>query len=274
MSETTVVERLLLQHKAIVVWALIAVITGSWLYLLMGAGTGMSTVGMTSWRMALGLTESMTMTVAWTPQYALVMFIMWWIMMIAMMLPSAAPMILIHAQVDRKAKVNTGKYSRFFTTPAFVFGYLIAWAAFSAVATTLQWAFERAGLLSSAMMNSTSDVFAGIILLFAGAYQLTPIKQACLRHCRGPVHFLVHSWRSGSWGALLMGLHHGAYCLGCCWGLMAILFFGGIMNLYWIIGLALLILLEKLLPLGVIVSYVTGGLLAVWGASILFYVAT
>jgi predicted metal-binding membrane protein len=276
MSETTVLERLLLHHKAIVVWALVAVITGSWLYLLMGAGTGMSTIDMTSWQMALGLTQSMTMPIAWTPQYALVMFIMWWVMMIAMMLPSAAPMILIHAQVDRKAKpeANTGKFSGLITTAAFVFGYLTAWAAFSAVATTLQWAFESAGLLSSEMMNSTNDIFAGIILLFAGAYQLTPIKQACLRHCRGPVHFLVHSWRSGSWGALLMGLHHGVYCLGCCWGLMAILFFGGIMNLYWIIGLASLILVEKVLPLGVTMSYVTGGLLAVWGASIIFYAGT
>ena len=274
MSETTVMERLLLQHRAIVIWALIAVISGSWIYLLMGAGTGMSTISMTSWRMALGLSESMTMAVAWTPQYALVMFIMWWIMMIAMMLPSAAPMILIHAKVDRKANETTGNYSGLLATAAFLVGYLIAWAAFSAVAVTLQWTFESAGLLSSAMMNSTNDIFAGIILMFAGAYQLTPIKQACLRHCRGPVHFIVHSWRPGNWGALSMGLHHGVYCLGCCWGLMAILFFGGIMNLYWIIGLALLVLLEKVLPAGVMVSYVTGSILAVWGASVIFGAVT
>ena len=274
MSETTIVERLLLQHRAIVLLALISVISGSWIYLLMGAGTGMSTIGMTSWRMALGISEPMTMVVAWTPQYAWVMFIMWWVMMIAMMLPSAAPMILIHANVDRKANANAGSHARLLKTSAFVFGYLLAWAALSAIATTLQWTFESAGFISSAMMNSANNFFAGIILLFAGAYQLTPIKQACLRHCRGPVHFLVHNRREGILGALGMGLHHGLYCLGCCWGLMAILFFGGIMNLYWIIGLALLVLLEKVLPIGVRVSYVTGGIFAVWGASFILGAVT
>ena len=272
MSETSVVERVLLRHRAIVIGALVAAIGGSWLYLLMGAGTGMSTIGMTSWRMALGLSESMVMTVDWTPQYAMVMFIMWWIMMIAMMLPSAAPMILIHAMVDRKAKAGLTVYSGLAGTAAFLAGYLLAWATFSAIATALQWSFERSGLLSSGMMNSTNAIFAGIILLFAGAYQLTPIKQACLRHCRGPAHFIAHSWRPGNWGAFQMGLHHGVYCLGCCWGLMAILFFGGIMNLYWIIGLAFVVLIEKSLPAGVLVSYVTGTILAIWGAILILRV--
>jgi predicted metal-binding membrane protein len=133
--------------------------------------------------------------------------------------------------------------------------------------------FAEAGVLSPMMLNSTNALFAAGILLFAGLYQLTPIKQACLRHCRGPIQFLSQHWRPGTTGAFRRGLHHGVYCLGCCWGLMAILFFGGIMNLYWIIGLAMIVLLEKVLPVGRQLSAVTGGLFLAWGAAYL-YVAT
>jgi predicted metal-binding membrane protein len=181
-----------------------------------------------------------------------------------MMLPSAAPMILLHAMVDRKSKTSQG--STPWRTAAFTAGYLAVWAFFSATAAGLQWTFEGAGLLSPMMMNSTSALFAAAILLFAGLYQLTPIKQACLKHCRGPVQFLSRHWRPGAGGAFSMGAHHGAYCLGCCWGLMAILFFGGIMNLYWIIGLAVIVLLEKLMPVGPRLNVVTGGLFLAWGA--------
>jgi predicted metal-binding membrane protein len=205
----------------------------------------------------------------WTFNYALLMFFMWWVMMIAMMLPSAAPMILLHARVYRSDKARAGE-TGLLPTAAFTAGYLLAWGLFSAIAASLQWTFEWAGVLSPMMMNSTSLLFAGTILLFAGAYQLTPIKQACLRHCRGPLQFLSRHWRSGVGGAFYMGLHHGAYCLGCCWGLMVILFFGGIMNLYWIIGLAIIVLLEKVLPLGPRLSTVTGGLLLIWGASFVY----
>jgi predicted metal-binding membrane protein len=119
-------------------------------------------------------------------------------------------------------------------------------------------------------LNSTNAVFAGFILLFAGIYQLTPIKRACLRHCRGPISFLSRHWRPGARGALVMGLYHGAYCVGCCWGLMAILFFGGVMNLYWVIGLALIVLMEKVMPLGARLSIVTGGMLVMWSASFFY----
>jgi predicted metal-binding membrane protein len=120
------------------------------------------------------------------------------------------------------------------------------------------------------MFNSTNTVFAGGILVLAGLYQLTPLKKACLEHCRNPIAYLSQNWRDGSGGALVMGLQHGIYCLGCCWGLMVILFFGGIMNLYWIIGLAMIVFLEKLLPVGPRLGQITGALLLVWGATFLY----
>jgi predicted metal-binding membrane protein len=307
MDEPSPLERLLKRDRMVVISALSLIIVTSWIYVLTGAGMGMSAFDMSSLTIALGELDPMAMDgdmpkamaaiseeaasddmgaamsgamkaamatmatpVDWTFNYAVLMFLMWWIMMIAMMLPSAAPMILLHAMVDHKTKARAGKAGGPWPTASFTLGYLLTWSVFSLTAAVLQWAFEMAGLLSPMLMNSTSTVFAGAILVLAGIYQLTPIKQACLKHCRGPISFLSHHWRPGTGGALIMGVHHGAYCLGCCWGLMAILFFGGIMNLYWIIGLALIVLLEKLLPLGRGLSLVTGGLLLVWGTSFLY----
>ncbi len=284
MSKPNLVEALLRRDRLVVVVALTVILVASWAYILSGAGMGMSAFDMTSLSMALGPSQetpmatggamaAMATPVDWTLGYALVMVFMWWVMMIAMMLPSAAPMILLHAKVDRSAKARAGQTGGLMPTVAFTIGYLLMWAFFSLLAAGLQWAFEGAGLLSPMMMNSTSMLFAGIILLFAGVYQLTPIKQACLKHCRGPIQFLSQHWRSGASGAFTMGLHHGAYCLGCCWGLMAILFFGGIMNLYWIIGLALIVLIEKLMPLGPWLGRVIGAVLMLAGAGFLLNAA-
>jgi predicted metal-binding membrane protein len=303
VSRPSLIENLLRRDRTVVVLALALIIGVSWLYILAGAGMGMSALDMTSLPKALGPAEEVPMNsplseerggppapkstmpsglggvggtmaamatpVDWTFRYALLMFFMWWVMMIAMMLPSAAPMILLHARVERSAKARAGEVGGLAPTVAFTFGYLLVWGLFSAIAAALQWAFERGGLLSPMTMNATSMLFAGVILLFAGAYQVTPIKQACLKHCRGPIQFLSRHWRPGAGGALRMGVHHGTYCLGCCWGLMAILFFGGVMNLYWIVGLALIVLLEKLVPLGPRFGTVIGGLLLIWGASFL-----
>jgi predicted metal-binding membrane protein len=276
MSKPNLVEAVLSRDRAIVVAALAIIVVAAWAYILSGAGMGMSAFETSSLSMALGPSEevpaastramaAMATPVDWTFGYTLVMFFMWWVMMIAMMLPSAAPMILIYAKVDRSAKSRAGQAVGLLPTAAFTTGYLVMWALFSFLAAGLQWAFEGAGLLSPMMMNSTSLLFAGIILLFAGVYQLTPIKQACLKHCRGPIQFLSRHWRPGAFGAFAMGLHHGAYCLGCCWGLMAVLFFGGIMNLYWIVGLALIVLLEKVMPLGPGLGRVIGALLMLAG---------
>jgi predicted metal-binding membrane protein len=170
-------------------------------------------------------------------------------------------MILLFARLQRQQKE---KGSPFVSTSVFTAGYLVTWGVFSAIAAGAQWGFERAGLLS-AMMTSTSGLFAGVLLLAAGIYQLTPLKHACLRHCRSPIQFIAHHWRTGSGGAFRMGIDHGVFCLACCWFLMALLFVGGVMNLYWIVGLALFVLLEKTIPAGHWLGSITGIGLMIWG---------
>jgi predicted metal-binding membrane protein len=274
MSDPRLLERMLVRDRAVVIALLSLVIAVSWVYLLSGAGVDMAAMEMSPVAKAGGSAAAlaaMATAVEWTAGYALVMFFMWWVMMIAMMLPSAAPMILLHAKVDGSVRTRAGESAGLMPTAAFTLGYLLAWGGFSVLAVALQWHFERLGLLSPQMMSSTSTVFAAILLLFAGAYQLSAIKQACLRHCRGPIQFLSRHWRPGAAGALTMGLRHGALCVGCCWGLMALLFFGGIMNLYWIAGLALIVLIEKVMPLGARVSQLSGALLLLAGAAFLYH---
>jgi predicted metal-binding membrane protein len=215
-----------------------------------------------------GPMSAMATPAGWNLEYAGIMVIMWWVMMIAMMLPSAAPMVLLFAAANRRQGSAVG--DPLLPTGIFTWGYVAVWGGFSVIATALQWAFESAGILSPMMMNSTSMLLAGVILVFAGLYQLTPVKQTCLRHCRSPLQFLMGHWRGGRWGAFRMGVEHGAFCLGCCWALMALLFFGGIMNLYWIAGLAVIVLLEKTIPAGERLGKIIGGLLGLWGVTILY----
>ena len=259
-------EAVIRRDRLVVITALVAVITLSWAYLLAGAGMGMSQLGM-AWGVSEGGTSGTAMMTpaAWMPGYAVLMFFMWWIMMVAMMLPSAAPMILTFATVNRKQR-DTG-HPRV-ATGLFALGYLVAWAGFSLVAVILQWGFERTGILSPVLV-ATNAIFGGVLLLAAGLYQLTPIKHACLRHCRSPLDFLGTRWRRGAHGALHMGLLHGAFCIGCCWFLMGLMFFGGVMNLYWIAGLALFVLFEKTVPSGHWLGYATGVILLVWGTGTL-----
>ncbi len=171
-------------------------------------------------------------------------------------------MILLFAAVNRKQH-ETG-HPRV-ATSIFASGYLATWAGFSLVAVSLQWVFERTGILSP-MLVGTNVIFGGVLLLAAGIYQLTPIKHACLRHCRSPLSFLSTHWRRGAGGALRMGLAHGAFCVGCCWFLMGLLFFGGVMNLYWIAGIALFVLFEKTVRAGHWLACASGVALLAWGA--------
>ena len=263
-ADDTALEAILRRDRQVVVAALIVVIAMAWLWILLGAGTGMSAmdviVGPSSDQMA-----SIMAPALWTAGYAGIMFTMWWVMMAAMMLPSAAPILLLFARISRKEK-SAGR--PFIPTGIFAAGYLIAWGAFSAVATGLQWAFEQLGLLLP-MMVTTSYWLGGAILLAAGMWQLTPIKGICLRHCRSPMGFFVQSWRPGRGGAFRMGLEHGSFCLGCCWFLMGLLFFGGIMNLFWIAGLAAFVLLEKTVPMGSWIGRIVGVGVAAWGVLLL-----
>jgi predicted metal-binding membrane protein len=190
-------------------------------------------------------------------------FAMWAIMMVGMMVPSAAPMSLLFASVARKARTQGSAVA-----PTFVFvaGYVAVWTLFSLAATAAQWGLERSALLSP-MLASTSPAFGGAILGAAGVYQWTPWKDACLEHCRAPALFFARHWRDGVLGAFRMGAAHGVYCLGCCWLLMGLLFFGGVMNLLWVAGIALFVLVEKVAPHGAAAGRFAGAALVALGAA-------
>ena len=198
---------------------------------------------------------------SWAWPELIPLFLMWSEMMVAMMLPSAAPMILMFAGVNRKRKEREQPF-----VPAGIFlsGYLAVWAVFSLLAALAQWALHGLALLSP-MMVSTSPVLGGVLLLAAGVFQWTPLKSACLVHCRSPLGFLMAGWREGKTGAFIMGLRHGAYCTGCCWFLMALLFVAGVMNIWWVAIISALVLVEKIAPKGLWLGRFAGVFLAAWG---------
>ncbi|MBA2743790.1 MAG: DUF2182 domain-containing protein [Chthoniobacterales bacterium] len=202
---------------------------------------------------------------AWSASALLPLFLMWAVMMVAMMLPTAAPMILTFAAVARNRRRADRPY-----VPVAVFaaGYVAIWCAFSIVAALGQWLLHRQALLSSAMASS-SALLGGVLLLAAGVFQFTPLKRTCLTHCRAPLEFIMTRWREGRGGAFLMGIEHGAFCTGCCWALMALLFVLGVMNIFWIAALTIIVTLEKMLPRAKWLSLTTGLLLAGWGAWVL-----
>lgn len=248
----------MLRHdRALVIAALAAVILVAWGWLLLGAGIEMD-------QMDMGGGQMMLMAPEWSIGYAAVIFLMWAIMMVAMMLPSVAPAVLLATALMRQRGGNRV----FGPTGLFVLGYLIVWFGFSLLATGLQWSLDRKGLLS-ANMASGSATLAGILLIAAGLYQWTPLKQACLTQCRSPFEQITRYWRRNTFGPLKAGTMHGVFCLGCCWLLMALLFVGGLMNLLWVAALAFLVLIEKLLPIGPRISRLTGLALIAWGAVVL-----
>ena len=264
VTETTVLEAVLRRDRLVVIGALIGVIVIAWVWIVLGAGTGTSAVAMTQMAGVPDMDMMMERAV-WTPAYTALIFAMWWVMMVAMMLPGAAPMLLLFTRVNRAQKARDRAYV---ATGIFAAGYLAAWGLFSALATGFQWGLEQLDLLGP-MMTTTSWWLGGAILLAAGIWQLTPVKTVCLRHCRSPLSFLAHQWRPGRLGAFRMGLEHGSYCLGCCWFLMGLLFFGGIMNLFWIAGLAAFILLEKTIPMGHWLARIAGIAAVAWGVTML-----
>lgn len=222
------------------------------------------------WHMAAGMDHSSLAAEA-APRAASagavgMTFAMWAIMMVGMMLPSAAPTIVLYGSMVRK---HAERGSALPATWIFVAGYLLAWTAFSAAATTLQVSLEAAALMTPSM-TVASGALGALAVVAAGLYQVTPLKQACLRKCRHPVEFLMTRWRAGSAGALGMGLEHGAYCLGCCWALMLLLFVAGVMNLAWVALIAAFVYVEKLLPARRLTSYAAGVALVACGLYILF----
>jgi predicted metal-binding membrane protein len=205
---------------------------------------------------------AMPMSAAWTGADVLLMWTMWAVMMAGMMLPSAAPMISAYATTVRSERAQLHG-----STPLFVVGYLAAWSGFAALASGAQWALHDAALVN-AMGVSTTRWLGGLLLLGAGAYQFSGVKDACLSKCRTPIGFLLTSWRAGHGGAVVMGVHHGSLCIGCCWALMTLLFVLGVMNLWWIALVAAVVLLEKLVPSDA-PTRVLGAGLSAWGVGLL-----
>ena len=210
--------------------ALAVLIAGCWVYLVLLS----SAMG------SMGSALAMPMTAAWTGADLLLMWSMWAVMMAAMMLPSATPMVTAYART-----VNSPRSTVHGSTPLFVGGYIAVWSGFALLATGAQWALHDVALVD-AMGTSTSRWLGGTVLLLAGAYQFTGAKKTMLGKCRTPLGFLLNDWREGRTGALVMGLHHGVLCVGCCWALMGLLFVLGVMNLWWIAALATVVLVEKI----------------------------
>jgi predicted metal-binding membrane protein len=240
-------ESLLRRERLIVCGCLVAMVVLSWLYLLhLKAAMDMSGMNM----------PGMIMVDAqqWGATEVVLLFVMWAVMMVAMMVPSATPMILAFLTVNQS---RSAANRPFVPVGIFLLGYLAVWTAYSAVATLAEWGLHQASLLSTTM-GATSAALNGGLLIAAGVFQLTPLKRTCLKGCRSPLSFLMSEWRDGATGAFGMGLRHGAYCLGCCWILMALLFVAGVMNLFWVGVIALLVMAEKILPEGEILGYIAG----------------
>jgi predicted metal-binding membrane protein len=234
----------LTRDQAILLACLGAMTALAWLYLvnIAGAMSEMAEMaGMPDMERMAGM-ALVTPHASWGAAEVLVAGIMWMVMMAGMMLPSAAPMVLLFAAAERRQGLLP-----LVTTPAFLLGYLLIWAGFSLAALATQWLLLRVGLFEPEM-KLTSTVGGGGVFIAAGLYEWSPLKERCLAVCQSPFGFIAGHWRPGITGALNMGLRHGAYCLGCCWVLMLLLFVGGVMNLIWVAGLAVLVLLQKVWP--------------------------
>jgi predicted metal-binding membrane protein len=250
-SESSV-ESLLKRDRWVVAVGIVGLTALAWAYLVYlardpgGMDQGMMMAQMRSWTIAdFGF-----------------MFLMWATMMVGMMVPTAAPMVLLFAANSRRLREQQQPYV---PTVVFLSGYVVVWSGFAVAATLGNWALHVNDLMSSMMGESVSIYLGGGLLIAAGLFQLSPLKYVCLKHCRSPLSFLTNDWREGSWGAFNMGLRHGAFCLGCCWMLMGLLFVLGIMNLIWIAALAAFVLLEKVAPAGQYVGMTAGILLIIWG---------
>lgn len=240
------VERLARHDRWLVLASLALLTLLAWAYLANGAGMGDGMAGM----------AGMAPSPLW------VVILMWWVMMVAMMLPSAAPAILLYGRVRRHRGGDVA------ITPSWLFmaGYLCAWLGYSLVAAGAQLALVEANLIEPMALRVTRSALAGGLLIAAGFYQLTPSKSACLDQCRSPAAFFSRHWRPGVAGALRLGLLHGSYCVGCCWLLMVLLFVGGVMNLAWVAALAALVAIEKVVRGGPLVARGVGAAMIVGGA--------
>ncbi|MDQ6620278.1 MAG: DUF2182 domain-containing protein [Pseudomonadota bacterium] len=262
-------ERVLRREQFIIASGLAVLVGLAWLHLWRGAGMGMSGLDMTELtlfphRQAEPMAGMEMEPFAWATA-----IVMWWTMMIAMMTPGAAPLVLLYGRVLRHHQRQPASSANIASPMFLAAGYLTVWLGFSLVAAVLQRILEPGGLISSMMLWSRSATLSAGVLAAAGVYQLSPLKRSCLQRCRAPIQFLTSHWRPGRFGAFVIGLRHGAWCVGCCWILMGLLFVGGLMNLAWIVALTLLVLIEKLAPAGLKVSRISGALLLAWSVATL-----
>jgi predicted metal-binding membrane protein len=243
-------EAALRRDRLIVAAGLVTLAALAWLYIAHSASEMTAHAGMT-----------MPMASPWDLEQMASLALMWIVMMIAMMVPSVAPVILLFAGVSRRRRTQG-----VLAVPVSVFtlGYLLAWTGYALVAALTQSALHSAALLSPAMV-SASPLLGGAILILAGVYQWLPLKRGCLSHCRSPLGFFSTQWREGVSGALQMGFRHGSYCVGCCWAVMALLFVAGVMNLLWVAVIAAFVLAEKVVPNGRLLGQITGTVLAGYG---------
>lgn len=261
-ADETALEAVLRRDRGIVVASLAGATVLAWIYLFVLAETMASMDNPSGWRSFMLL---MPMGRWGLLEYALG-FAMWALMMVGMMIPSAAPMIMLYAKVARRAPSHgTPSHNPSLAcTAAFAAGYLLIWGLFSLIAAAVQGMLVDWALVTDTM-TSASSVLAGAVFIVAGCYQWMPLKRACLTHCRSPIWFLSQHWRPGKSGALCMGIAHGIYCVGCCWALMMVLFAVGIMNLAWVAAIAAFVLVEKTAPFGAWGQRLAGVLLVALG---------
>jgi predicted metal-binding membrane protein len=258
-AEPTTLEAVLRRDRAVVLAGLASLTLVAWGYIVY-LGWKMRSMG----AMDMAPAMAMPQTQSWNAVELLLLFVMWAVMMVAMMVPSVAPLILMFARARRRQGVDRVVGS----AAILLLGYLVVWFGFSGLAALAQWGFHGAAVLSP-MMASTSPAFGGVLLTVAGVFQFTPLKRACLAHCRSPMGLLLSEWRAGGWGTLAIGLKHGVRCVGCCWALMALLFVAGVMNLLWVAAIAAFVLLERTAPMGAMLGRVTGAALVVAGIALL-----
>jgi predicted metal-binding membrane protein len=246
----TSLQTTLRRDRLLVLSGLVGITALAWIHMFYLAGSmgNASNMGTMSMEMAAPHLET------WKLIDLTLAFVMWVVMMIAMMVPSASPMILMYATLHRRQHDQENPVA---AISMFLLGYLTSWAAFSLLATLAQWTLHSAALLSP-MAQTTSSALGGALLLAAGVFQWTPLKHACLSRCRTPLGFLLNEWRDGARGAYVMGIRHGSFCVGCCWLLMALLFVAGVMNLLWVAIIAAFVLIEKVSPTGKWVSLASG----------------
>ena len=253
MQSSTALAAVLKRDRMIVLTGLTGITALAWAYM-----------GYLAWDMGhmdMSMDMAMPHMQTWGAMDLVLLCVMWAVMMVAMMVPSAAPMLLMFTTINRRRRTQQQPYV---PTAVFLGGYLLVWTSFSVLAMLAQWGLHSAALLSP-MMVSTSPILGGLVLLAAGSFQWTPLKYTCLTRCRSPLGFLMTDWREGHRGALIMGLRHGMYCVGCCWFLMALLFVAGVMNLLWVAAIAAFVLVEKVVPRGDLVGRIAGGGLVVAG---------